>query len=188
MVWIILALFIGVPLIEISVFIEVGQKIGALPTVAITVLTAVAGTLLLRVQGLNTLHRAQAAMQRQEAPVAELFQGVFLFLAGLMLLIPGFFTDAIGFLIFLPPIRHYLARRAMGHLKTKHQHMHGQSGFSQSWHDGQRSGDIIEGDYDIIDPEARQEKNPDHILPGEPSKDSPWAKDAANDEDEDQKS
>lgn len=183
MAWIILALFIGVPLIEISVFIEVGQKIGALSTIAITVLTAIAGTFLLRIQGLSTLHRAQAALARQEAPVEELFQGVLLFLAGLMLLIPGFFTDAIGFLIFLPPIRHYLATKIMRHLQTKQQHMHRQAGFSQSWQYGHKSEDIIEGDYDIVDRQETDKKDTDQIAPGRPSKDSPWAKDADVDQD-----
>lgn len=102
---VILTLFIAVPLIEIAVFIEVGGIIGLWPTIGLVILTAVAGTALLRAQGLATLRRAQASLDRGEAPLREVFDGACLLVAGALLLTPGFVTDALGLSLFLPPIR-----------------------------------------------------------------------------------
>ncbi|MCZ6846407.1 MAG: FxsA family protein, partial [Alphaproteobacteria bacterium] len=86
--WFLLA-FIGVPLVEIALFIKVGGLIGLWPTIAIVIATAVAGTALIRRQGLNTLQRAQQEMDAQRLPVRELFDGICLIFAGAMLLTPG---------------------------------------------------------------------------------------------------
>ena len=115
MAYIILALFIAVPLMEIAVFIEVGELLGLWRTLVLVVLTAVAGTYLLRQQGLATLRRAQDTMSRNEMPIRELFHGACLLVAGLLLLTPGFVTDGVGALLLLPPVREllrgFLARR-----------------------------------------------------------------------------
>jgi len=107
--WILLA-FIGVPLIEIALFIQVGGFIGLWPTIAIVIATALAGTALIRRQGLNTLQRAQAEMEAQRLPVRELFDGICLIFAGAMLLTPGFLTDTVGFILLVPPLRALLGR------------------------------------------------------------------------------
>lgn len=107
--WILLA-FIGVPLIEIALFIQVGDVIGLWPTIAIVIATALAGTALIRWQGLNTLQRAQAEMEAQRLPVRELFDGICLIFAGALLLTPGFLTDTIGFILLVPPLRAILGR------------------------------------------------------------------------------
>ena len=91
---IILALFIGVPLLEIAVFIKIGGLIGLGWTLVSVVATAVAGTALLRYQGLSTLARAQREMASGRPPVLELLEGVCLLLAACLLLTPGFVTDA----------------------------------------------------------------------------------------------
>lgn len=104
-----LLLFIGVPLFEIWLLIEVGSRIGALTTVALTVLTAVIGATLARLQGLATLQRLQATMARGEMPAMEMLEGALLMVGGLLLLTPGFFTDGIGFLCLLPPTRRLFA-------------------------------------------------------------------------------
>lgn len=103
-----LAAFIGVPLLEIAVFIQVGGLIGLWPTLAIVVLTAILGTWQLRVQGLATLARARAEINRGGLPTRELFDGACLLVAGALLLTPGFVTDALGFMLFLPPFRDLL--------------------------------------------------------------------------------
>ena len=107
--WILLA-FIGVPLIEIALFIQVGGFIGLWPTIGIVIATALAGTALIRRQGLNTLQRAQAEMDAQRLPVRELFDGICLIFAGAMLLTPGFLTDTVGFILLIPPLRALLGR------------------------------------------------------------------------------
>lgn len=105
---ILLLLFIGVPVLEIAVFIEVGGKIGLGWTLAIVIATAIAGSTLLRLQGLATLRRAQEALARNELPLREVFDGMCLVFAGALLLTPGFVTDTVGGLLFLPPARYFL--------------------------------------------------------------------------------
>ncbi len=104
-----LALLIAVPLVEIGVFIEVGGWLGLWPTLGVIVLTAVIGAALLRTQGIATMTRAKAELERGVMPVREIFDGLFLLVAGALLLTPGFVTDAAGFLLFLPPFRAALA-------------------------------------------------------------------------------
>ncbi|AFV00726.1 FxsA family protein [Simiduia agarivorans] len=113
-----LLIFILFPLLELWLMIQVGGAIGALTTVLLVVFTALLGLTLLRIQGLSALLRAQARMQAGEAPVEELVQGVFLAAGGLLLLVPGFITDFLGFLCLTPGIRQGLValflRRSRG--------------------------------------------------------------------------
>ena len=113
------AAFVGVPLLEIAVFIAVGGQIGLWPTLAIVILTAIAGTTLLRWQGFTTLYKAREQMARGEVPVAELFDGLCLIAAGALLLTPGFVTDAVGLLLFIPPVRRQVQRWLGTYLKAR---------------------------------------------------------------------
>jgi UPF0716 protein FxsA len=106
---VLLLLFLLVPLIEIYVMIKVGGIIGALPTVLLVVLTAVAGAALARIQGLATLQRLQATLARGEAPAIEMIEGVLLLVGALLLLTPGFITDLLGFACLVPVTRRALA-------------------------------------------------------------------------------
>ena len=100
---------IAVPLIEIALFVVVGGRIGLLATVAVVVVTAICGTALLRMQGLEAIAKARRAAEEGRMPIESVVDGLFLFAAGLLLLTPGFLTDAIGFLLFVPPLRRVLA-------------------------------------------------------------------------------
>jgi len=102
--------FVGVPLVELWLLIEVGSRIGALTTVALVVLTALAGGALLRWQGFETLRRAQASLAQGVPPAVELVEGALLVAAGALLLTPGFLTDAAGFGLLVPAWRHAAAR------------------------------------------------------------------------------
>jgi UPF0716 protein FxsA len=106
-----LAALIGVPLIEIALFIKVGGWIGLGPTLALIVLTAVIGVVILRWQGMGVMLRAQRQLAEGSLPVVEVFEGLCLVIAGVLLLIPGFFTDAVGALLLLPPVRRALYRQ-----------------------------------------------------------------------------
>ena len=106
-----LGLFIGLPLIEIYFLIKVGSVIGALPTVAISILTAILGTWLVRHQGFGVLMRVRDAIARDQVPALELLDGALILVAGLFLLLPGFLTDIVGFLLLVPPLRRFLIRR-----------------------------------------------------------------------------
>lgn len=106
----ILTLFIGTPLIEIYLFIQVGGLIGTWPTIALVILTAFIGTAMLRQQGMATIASAQAEISEDRLPVRELLNGFCLLVGGLMLLTPGFLTDALGFALLLSPLRIILGR------------------------------------------------------------------------------
>lgn len=101
--------FLLVPVLEIYLFIKVGSIIGALPTVLIIVVTAVLGAYLLRLQGFATMARLQASLAQGQLPAVAMVEGALLLLAGALLLTPGFFTDAVGFLLLVPPLRKRLA-------------------------------------------------------------------------------
>lgn len=111
---ILLVAFIAVPVIEIAAFIEVGGWIGLWPTIGVVIATAVAGSALLRRQGLSVLRRFRESLLRNEMPVAELFDGLCLLVAGAFLLTPGFFTDLAGFALMIPPFRQWVARGLLG--------------------------------------------------------------------------
>lgn len=137
---ILLLLFLSIPLVEIYFLILVGEAIGAIPTVFMVVFTAVLGAMLLRVQGLSTLRRVQAASARGEVPALEMLEGMMLMVGGVLLLTPGFFTDAIGFICLLPPLRQALIRYWIKRFGTK---IHGQTGQgSQS-----QAPKTLEGEY-----------------------------------------
>jgi UPF0716 protein FxsA len=131
-------IFLLVPLAEIVVLIEVGSVIGTLPTVAMVVLTAVIGAFLVRAEGLITLQRAKTAMGQGELPAMELIEGVFILLAGALLLTPGFVTDAFGFCCLIPPLRRYVIRNFL------HQRMVVRVTPREQGHGGQRT---IEGEF-----------------------------------------
>lgn len=109
-------IFVGVPILEIAVFIQAGKLFGLWPTLATVVVTAVVGVALLRAQGLATLSRARQQLDRGEIPISEVVSGVCLLIGGALLLTPGFITDALGFLLLIPPLRGILARWAIAAL------------------------------------------------------------------------
>ena len=148
---IILVLLIVVPMIEIAVFIGVGGEIGLINTLAVVVATAVLGTYLLRRQGLSTLFRMQQTLDENRLPVRELFDGLCLLVAGALLLTPGFVTDGMGFLLFLPAFRSYaagvLARYvvARGHIR-----MATGDGTAHGFGRPPGSGDVIDGEFEDV--------------------------------------
>jgi len=105
-------IFVVVPLIEIYVLIEVGGVIGVVPTIALVVLTAMIGSAMLRQQGFATLKKAQTSLDQGIAPAEALVDGVFLVIGGALLLTPGFFTDAVGFVCLLPAGRRWFVAQA----------------------------------------------------------------------------
>lgn len=108
-----LLIFVLFPLLELWLLIKVGAAIGPLTTVAMVILTAVAGMALLRLQGLSALASAQAKLAAGESAASELVGGVFLALGGLLLLVPGFITDFLGLLCLTPGLRHYLVAQLL---------------------------------------------------------------------------
>ncbi len=126
----ILLLFLAIPVVELSILIDIGGEIGALPTIALCFLTAAIGLSIVRQQGISTLRNIEGARVG-----TSLVHGVFLAIAGLFLLIPGFMTDIVGALLLIPPLRLFLGRGIVGWL-SKHR--------SDSL---KRSNIIIEGEF-----------------------------------------
>jgi UPF0716 protein FxsA len=103
---IVLPLFlIALPLIEIAGFALVGREIGVLATVALVIASGIVGSILLRWQGFGVIARIRRDIDAGRDPGRQLAHGVMILIAGILLIIPGFFTDIIGLLLFLPPVR-----------------------------------------------------------------------------------
>ena len=115
-------LILAWPLAEIAAFVVVGSHIGVLATIALVIATSIAGGMLMRVQGLGALRRIQDVTERCELPGRELVHGAMILLAGLLLLLPGFLTDMLGILLFIPPLRDAVWRMLRGrvHIVTAH--------------------------------------------------------------------
>ena len=97
-----LLIFIGLPALEIFFLIKVGGKIGALNTISLIFLTAIVGIYFARIQGIQTLRSGIVNLYQNKAPIYELVSGASIAFASLLLIIPGFFTDLIGFLLLIP--------------------------------------------------------------------------------------
>ena len=110
--------FIAVPLIEIGLFVQVGDAIGLWPTLLIVLLTAIAGTALVRSQGTQVVNALQGSFQAMQDPTEPLAHGAMILFAGALLLTPGFFTDAFGFLLLFPPFRNLITKMIHSKLKT----------------------------------------------------------------------
>ena len=103
-------LILVIPLIEIYLFIKVGSQIGALNTITLIFLTAVIGIYYARLQGIQTLKSGMMNIYQNKAPIYELISGASIAIAALLLILPGFFTDSIGFLLLFPFSRKILLR------------------------------------------------------------------------------
>ena len=115
----ILLLIILIPVVEIYLFIEIGGKIGAFNTISLIFITAFVGVLYARYEGFNTLKSAMSQMVKNELPIYEIISGAALAFAALLLIIPGFATDLVGFLIIFPPTRYLLFKKFINKHSSK---------------------------------------------------------------------
>ena len=102
MFFLLVTVFILIPIIEISLFIEIGSNIGSFNTICLIFLTAIIGVYFVRQQGLSTFQRLAKQIQKLETPIQTVCEGLVILLSGVLLITPGFFTDAIGFLGLIP--------------------------------------------------------------------------------------
>ncbi|MGI9437017.1 MAG: FxsA family protein [Geminicoccaceae bacterium] len=151
--------FIVMPLVEIAVLLKVGDWIGLWPTLGLIILTAIVGTWMLRRQGFAVLSRAQEQLQRGAVPLAEVFEGFCLVIAGALLLTPGFVTDVIGGSLLVPLVRSWLYKVLGHHLRSAVVTPgEGVDPFSPRPPGGgdrprDRAGPIVEGDYEAVVPD-----------------------------------
>ncbi len=143
-------IFIIVPIIEITLFVQIGGAIGLGWTLLVILATAMLGARAIRRQGIDALARAQAQMAAGKPPVGEIVHGVLILMAGILLLTPGFMTDALGFLLLVPATRLFVLELAAGFILPKLF-----SGFSVRRGSTQNPTDakIIDGDYRVEDPD-----------------------------------
>jgi UPF0716 protein FxsA len=131
-----LLLIIGIPIIEIYLFIKVGSQIGAFNTVFLILITAFLGVLYARYEGFNTLKSGMSQIVKNELPVYEIVSGAALAFAALLLILPGFATDFMGLLIIFPPTRKLILKK-----------------ISNKQNQNNKKHDYINGEYDDIDDE-----------------------------------
>ncbi|KOE84823.1 membrane protein FxsA [Vibrio aestuarianus] len=154
---ILLLLFIFVPIIEIGLFIQVGGILGLWPTIALVLLTAFVGASLVRSQGLQTLLSVQNRLQQGELPAQQIFEGVMLAVAGVLLLTPGFMTDVLGMLVLLPAPRAIIAKYLMSKMVVKgmasgfHSNPYEHDPFHHDSHRSSEQGDTFEGEFERKD-------------------------------------
>ncbi|GGD70106.1 FxsA family protein [Lacimicrobium alkaliphilum] len=112
-------LFAIMPIIEIAVLIEVGDRIGGWPTIGLVILTAAVGAALVRMQGVATLFQARRKMDMGQIPGQEMAEGLMLAIAGVLLVTPGFVTDAFGLLLVAPFSRPLIARWLLNKMQVQ---------------------------------------------------------------------
>lgn len=159
--WLFLA-FIAVPLIEITLFIQVGGAIGLGWTLAIVVLTAILGTSLMRTQGAMALGQIKASLSEVRDPTEPLVHGAMILFAGALLLTPGFFTDAVGFALLVPGIRKAAFQAVRSKIKVSG-NVNMSGGFGQNPQRDPRhpmQGDVIDGEYHELSEEERLSQHP----------------------------
>ena len=134
-----LILIIGIPLIEIYLFIKIGSAIGTFNTIAFTIITALTGIIYARYEGFNTLKSAFPRLVRNEVPIYEIITGATIAFAAFLLILPGFATDFLGFLLLFPFTRKLIigrfTKKSETYKKTKK--------------------DFIEGQYEDIDDDLK---------------------------------
>lgn len=104
-------LFTIIPLIELYLLIQVGRYLGAFPTIAVVFITGIVGGLLAKGQGLSIYNRIRMDLQNGIIPTDSLLDGLFILIAGALLITPGLITDIVGFLVMIPGFRRWLKKR-----------------------------------------------------------------------------
>ena len=117
---------IGVPIIEIYLFIEIGSKIGAVLTILLILSTAFIGIIYVRYEGFNTLRSAMGQLIKNEIPLFEIVSGAALVIGAFLLLLPGFLTDAIGLLLIFPITRKMIFKKVSSKYKDKNKFIDGE--------------------------------------------------------------
>ena len=148
------AAFVAVPIIEIALFIQVGGAIGTMPTLAIVILTAFAGTWLMRTQGRMAFGNLERSFSEMRDPTEPLAHAAMILVAGVLLLTPGFFTDAVGLGLLVPAVRAAVFMFVRARVRVHH--MRGGPSPDERHHDPRhdRPGrvEVIEGEYEVVEP------------------------------------
>ena len=142
----VLFLIISIPIIEIYLFIKLGSYIGAFNTISLILITAIIGIIYARYEGFNTLRSGMSQLIKNQIPIYEMISGAVLAFAALLLILPGFATDIVGFLLIFPPTRKLLLRKV-----------------NKKYSNNNKKEDFINGEFEDIEDE-KIEKNKDEKL------------------------
>lgn len=150
--------FILVPVLELVLLIKVGQRIGAWQTVGLVVIMAFTGMLIISQQSLTVFRQSLEAMSQGRPPVAQVMDGLFLFVAGILLLVPGFITDILALLLLIPPLRRAIGRWGIDRLLVHAHVVTGDDRDGRSAADemtrprspSSQDGPVIEGDFERL--------------------------------------
>ena len=134
-----LILIIGIPLLEIFLFIKIGSVIGAFNTIALILITAITGIIYARHQSFNALRSGFAQLVKNEVPIYEIISGAAIAFAAILLILPGFATDILGFLLLFPFTRKLIIKRFAKNYRKK----------------TKTKGNFIEGDYKDVDEDIK---------------------------------
>ena len=129
-------LIIGIPIVEIYLFIKVGSQIGAFNTILLIFITAFFGVIYARYEGFNTLKSGMSQMVKNELPIYEIISGAALAFAAMLLILPGFATDFLGLLIIFPPTRRLIVKNISNKKNSKN-----------------KNQDFINGEFEDIEDE-----------------------------------
>lgn len=159
-----LLLFVVYPLLELAVLIKVGSQIGALATIGWILLTAVMGILVMRANGFLTMWKIRMRLMQGELPAGEVANGFLLTLAGVLLFLPGFIGDALGFLLLLGPVRKSMLGVAINAFKKRSGARFAIFSQGRPQADGNASERPV---YDAQDNRLRKDKPSSTIIDGE---------------------
>lgn len=155
-------LFVILPIVEIALFIQVGGVIGVLPVIALVLASAAAGLAVMRHQGARAALDVQQAMQDMRDPTRPMANGALVMIAGMLMVVPGLFTSALGLLLLIPGVRGLILRRMAARVRVSGPGFGGQAGrpdvdFGQEYPAGFRRGpgwredEVIDGEYSVQD-------------------------------------
>ncbi len=166
-----LLLFVLVPFLELYLLLQLGARIGTLPTLGMIVVTGLVGAALARTQGFAALQRIQRELAAGQMPAGALLEGVLILLAGVLLIAPGVLTDVVGVLLLVPPTRALVARGLTRWARGRIQVVHGVSGAppggapwgAAPWPPstaGRRRGDVIDVEAVVREPSKGDDPSP----------------------------
>ncbi|WP_291724263.1 FxsA family protein [Magnetospirillum sp. 64-120] len=148
MAWLLITLVIAIPVVEIAVFIKVAQGIGVVAAVLVAIGAGLIGLIMVRTQGLRTLMVAKSMADRGQLPIAEMFDGMCIALAGCLLILPGFLSDLLAIALLLPPVRTVLKAWLARHVTVV--------GATTSGPSHRHGAEVIDGEYTVVEPTDRQ--------------------------------
>ena len=140
--------FIGIPLIEVMLFITIGKYIGLWNTIIIIIITGIIGAILVKSQGITILNKALGENKSNKIPIFSIFEGIAILIAGAFLLTPGFLTDTLGCILLIPKTRNLIISYITTHLKKRTVYKEKSTYYPD---EEDKKNKIFEGDYEEID-------------------------------------